>query len=167
MMVGMTEAGATEAGLDDQLGRIDRSFHRLGTAWKQAARAQAPAVHPELRPAAWMVFRTVIQSEPIAVADIIAETGMDKSVVSRQLKALREWELIEVERDEEDARVVVVRATEVGRERSRLVRAGIRERYRAALADWVPGEVATLAELLERLVPAVEDATRDGVRGGD
>lgn len=151
MMVTMSDPGT-----DDALTRVERSFHRLGAISKQAARAQASQAHPEMRPAGWIVFRVVSMREPVPVADIIAETGMDKSVVSRQLKALREWGLIEVGRDTDDARVVVVQTTELGRERVGVVRRVLRDRYRAAFAVWDESDVDTLADLLERLVPAID-----------
>ena len=151
MMVDMTEPA-----IEDALIRVERSFHRLGAISKQAARAQAAHAHPEMRPAGWIVFRVVSLLGPVPVADIIAETGMDKSVVSRQLKALREWGLIEVDRDPDDARVVVVRTSELGRERAQRVRGILRERYRAAFETWDESDVDTLAELLERLVPAID-----------
>ena len=151
MMVGMTEPA-----IDDALVRVERSFHRLGAISKQAARAQATHAHPEMRPAGWIVFRVVSMLEPVPVADIIAETCMDKSVVSRQLKALREGGLIDVDRDPEDARVVVVRTSELGRARADAVRGVLRSRYRTAFDEWDASDVQTLADLLERLVPAID-----------
>ena len=146
----------TSPAVEDALVRVERSFNRLGAISKQAARAQASQAHPEMRPAGWIVFRVVALQEPVPVADIIAETGMDKSVVSRQLKALREWGLVEVDRDPEDARVVVVRTSELGRERVGAVRRILRDRYRAAFEQWDEADVDSLADLLERLVPAID-----------
>ena len=151
MMVRMTEPA-----VEDALARVERSFHRLGAISKQAARAQASEAHPGGRPAGWIVFRVVAMLEPVPVADIIAETGMDKSVVSRQLRALREWGLIEVDRDPDDARVVVVRMSELGRERAPAARRILRDRYRTAFDTWDEADVDTLADLLDRLVPAID-----------
>jgi DNA-binding MarR family transcriptional regulator len=151
MMVSMTEPA-----VEDALARVERSFHKLGAISKQAARAQSSQAHPEMRPAGWIVFRVVSMLEPVPVADIIAETGMDKSVVSRQLKSLREWGLIEVGRHVDDARVVVVRTSELGRQRADAVRSVLRSRYRTAFESWDEHDVETLADLLERLVPAVD-----------
>ena len=151
MMVRMTEPA-----VEDALARVERSFHRLGAISKQAARARASQARPEMRPAGWIVFRVVAMLGPVPVADIIAETGMDKSVVSRQLRALREWGLIEVDRDPDDARVVVVRMSELGRERALAVRRILRDRYRTAFDTWDEADVDTLADLLDRLVPAID-----------
>ena len=151
MMVRMTEPA-----VEDALARVERSFHRLGAISKQAARAQASQAHPEMRPAGWIVFRVVAMLGPVPVADIISETGMDKSVESRQLRALREWGLIEVDRDPDDARVVVVRMSELGRERALAVRRILRDRYRTAFDTWDEADVDTLADLLDRLVPAID-----------
>jgi len=150
----------TDPVVEEAFARVERSFHKLGALAKHTARAQATIVHPELRSAGWMVFRTISHSGPVAVADIIAETGMDKSVVSRQLKSLREWGLVEVGRDAHDARVVVARLSPLGEERSAQVRERILERYRSALESWTGDDLATLADLLERLAPAVEAPLR-------
>lgn len=152
----MIDDDAAEAAL----ARVEASFHKLGSLAKRIAHAQALLVHPELRSAGWMVFRVVLHAGPVAVSEIIAETGMDKSVVSRQLKALREWGLIEVDRADDDARVVVVRLSPLGQERAVMLRTRMRDRYRLALADWTEDDISSLAVLLERLAPAIESPLR-------
>ncbi len=142
----------------DALGSVDtveRAFQRLGHLVKSQVRMLAASVHPELKPAGWAVMGFALRCEmngtPATVGDIVAATGMDKSVVSRQLHALKELGLVTQRRSAEDARVIIVEPTADARERFETVRAQQRAIYARALAGWSREDVAKLEELLTRL----------------
>lgn len=148
---------ASEPSRERDVARVETSLQRLGAMGRRAGRFQATRAHLGMQPAGLMVFRAVILGEPISVAGIIAETGADKSVVSRQLRDLRQWGLVQMQRSEEDARMMIVRATPVGRERAEEVRSALRRRFHDALREWNEDEIETLAEMLDRLVPALAE----------
>ncbi|MBO9577872.1 MAG: winged helix-turn-helix transcriptional regulator [Microbacteriaceae bacterium] len=137
---------------------LEVAFRRLTQLMKRSARDFASAVHPELRPAGWVVLGAVLRCgqdhQPVTVGDVIAETGMDKSVVSRQLRSLSDWGLVTLSRSDADARVVVVEVSPLAHERLRVVRARQRERYVQILGDWSPDDVQQLERLLHRVADA-------------
>ncbi|HWL01994.1 MAG TPA: MarR family winged helix-turn-helix transcriptional regulator [Microbacteriaceae bacterium] len=140
---------------------LEAAFRRVTQVVKRTVGSIATRVHPELRHAGWVVFTVVhrggVDGQPVTVGEIIAETGMDKSVVSRQLRALNDWGLVEMSRSAADARVVVVEPTQLARERFRAVRARQREFYGTILADWSEADVEKLEELLNRLADVITD----------
>lgn len=140
---------------------LEVAFRRVTQLVKHSIRSIAASVHPELRHAGWVVFVVVHRGGadglPVTVGEIIAETGMDKSVVSRQLRSLNDWGLVEMSRSAADARVVVVEPTALARERFQEVRARQRELYNAMLADWSKEDVGKLEELLNRLADVISD----------
>jgi len=140
---------------------LEAAFRRVTQVTKRSIGSMAASVHPELRHAGWIVVTVVHRGgqdgQPVTVGEIIAETGMDKSVVSRQLRSLNDWGLVEMTRSAADARVVVVEPTALARERFQAVRARQREFYSAILADWSEGDIAKLEELLNRLADVLTD----------
>jgi len=131
---------------------LERIFGRLSQIFKHRIQQTALEVHPDLRPAGLQVLRIVMRDDATTtVGDIVHETGMDKSVVSRQLRALKEWGLVTLTRSEDDGRVVVVRPTDFAVRRYEEVRERQRATYSTALADWSPSDLAKLEELLARL----------------
>jgi len=143
-------------GVERDIDALEAAFSQLGLIWKSSIRDFAAAMHPELRPAGWHVIRQVLRGdergEPLTVSEIIHATQMDKSVVSRQLRALKEWGLVELERSDADARVFVVKATDDSRRRFADVRAMQRRLYQRGVATWSPEDVAKFAELFTKFV---------------
>lgn len=139
------------------LEELEAAFATLGPLVKGRMAAVAAAIHPDLRPAGWNVLRLVLAScrdapdRPPTVSDIVAVTQMDKSVVSRQLRDLREWGLVRLERSREDARVVEVTATDAAIARHEEVRRAARRQYHELFGEWQEQDVAKLTELLGRL----------------
>jgi len=149
-------AGDSSRDVERDIDALEAAFSRLGLLWKANIRDFAAAMHPELRPAGWHVLRQVLRgddrAEPMTVSEIIHATQMDKSVVSRQLRALKEFGLVELERSEADARVFVVRCTDEARRRFAEVRAMQRRLYQRGVATWSPEDVARFAELFTKFV---------------
>ena len=158
-MPGPTHAAdaATNAAYD----AVEAAFRRVGMVAKRTFREFAAAVHPEMRPAGWAVLNTVLRADnegrQVTVGEVIAETGMDKSVVSRQLRSLQDWGLVRLSRAEKDARVVQVVGTELGHDRLRAVRAEQRERYESILRTWSTDDMRQLEVLLNRIADSFTD----------
>ncbi len=121
-----TEADTAAPELAEAIGALEAAFSRITHVVKRHIRDFATGIHPELRQAGWVVLGTVLRGSadghPVTAGDIVAECGMDKSVVSRQLRSLSDWGLVELSRSDADARVVVVTVTPLARERVREVR---------------------------------------------
>ncbi|OJX63859.1 MAG: hypothetical protein BGO95_06630 [Micrococcales bacterium 73-13] len=146
--------GADPVGNAD-LDALEAAFRRIAHVVKRGFREFATAMHPDLRQAGWAILTTVLRADNedrrATVGEIIAETGIDKSVVSRQLRALSDWGLVVLSRSEADARVVVVAGTPLAHERLRAVRAQQRERYAEILGSWSAADRRRLEELLNRV----------------
>lgn len=136
---------------------LEAAFATIGPMIKARMMAIAAAVHPDLRPAGWAVLRVVLNAaqsadgRPATVSDIVAETQMDKSVVSRQLRDLKEWGLVSLARSEADARVFEVTPTPEAVSRHAAMRRASRAQYRTVFGEWDEADVEKLTELLERL----------------
>ena len=154
-------ARATEHEATAAVEALEAAFTRLGLVLKRNVLQLAAGVHPEMRQAGWAVLGTVLRASrdgtPMTVGEIVTTTGMDKSVVSRQLRSLKDWGLVTMRRDDADARVVVVDPTDEARKRFEAVRARRREIYAELLLDWSTADVAQLERMLGRLADAVED----------
>lgn len=140
---------------------LETAFRRITQVLKRSAREFSTAVHPELRPAGWVVLSSIMrgaaEGRPVTVGEVIADTGMDKSVVSRQLRSLNDWGLVTMSRSEADARVVVVEGSPLAHERLGVVRRQQRLRYAQILGDWPTEDVARLGELLNRVADSFSD----------
>jgi DNA-binding MarR family transcriptional regulator len=77
------------------------------------------------------------------------------SRTSREVHALVESGYLELEPDESDGRVVVVRLTEDGAERWNAYHDAARSVLAARLADWSVEDVARFAELFERFLESL------------
>lgn len=148
--------------LDD----IEVAFARLAPLIKVRMSESATSFHPQLRSASFTVLRMALihavrtPTSCLAVSDIVAETQMDKSVVSRQLKDLKEWGLIELERSTSDARVYWVRPTKAALERYKALKRSTRSEYGALFESWEPEQVAQFGVLLTKMVEEVDSSPR-------
>lgn len=150
------------AALDD----IEVAFARLAPLIKVRMAESATSFHPQLRSASFTVLRMALihavrtPQACLAVSDIVAETQMDKSVVSRQLKDLKEWGLIELERSTADARVYWVRPTEAALERHKALKRSARIEYGELFEAWEPEQVAQFGALLTKMVEDLDSSPR-------
>ena len=113
-------------------------------SWARAnARTGAKALDPLVSMLCWR--------GAMRPSDLAAALYLDKSTVSRQIDAAARLGLVERGPHPDDARAVTVRLTPDGRERVEALRAARLERWRAALAEWAPGDIAELTRLLGQL----------------
>ncbi|WP_345750958.1 MarR family winged helix-turn-helix transcriptional regulator [Microbacterium rhizophilus] len=144
---------SAEASIDE----LEVAFASLGPLIKAWRNSVASSFHPDLRPGAWLVLRTVLPSAqgkaaaPVPVSEIIAETQLDKSVVSRQLRDLKEHGFVTLRRSDSDARVFLVEPTAEALERQAAMKRAARAGYRRVFREWDDADIATLTRLLGRL----------------
>ncbi|MFF2370833.1 MarR family winged helix-turn-helix transcriptional regulator [Agromyces sp. NPDC058110] len=147
----MTEAPrAADEAIADVEQQMSVLFSRARTIWKEAAQQ----VHPDLQPAAYKLLSTIVRLGTTN-AHVLAEMfEMDKSVVSRQLRMLEEFGLVETRPDERDGRVRVLAATPDAIERVDRVRSGNQQRLRDVLIEYPESELRNFAELIRRITEA-------------
>ncbi|WP_440102970.1 MarR family winged helix-turn-helix transcriptional regulator [Glutamicibacter mishrai] len=151
------------AALDD----IEAAFARLAPAVKGRMARNAKLFHPELRGAGFSVLRAVLLSavrrpdEDLTVSKLVAGCHMDKSVVSRQLKDLKQWDLIQLERSQQDARVYLVSPTPMAMQRFQEIKESTRADYEDLFATWEPKDISDLASFLLRFSEQIEERFRD------
>jgi len=141
---------------ESSIDALEGAFAAIGPLFKSRMLSVATAIHPELRPAGWNVLRPVLladrEGRPVlTVSEIVAQTHMDKSVVSRQLRDLKDWGLVTLARSEGDARVFEVTPTPEAIERYTAMKKASRAQYRAIFREWDQSDVDKLTELLGRL----------------
>ena len=121
-------------------------------SWARAnARTGAKALDPRLDVAAYPLVSMLCRRGAMRPTDLAAALYLDKSTVSRQIDAAARLGLVERSPHPDDARAVTVRLTPDARERLEALRAARLERWRAALAEWAPGDIDELTRLLGQL----------------
>ncbi|MBN9176642.1 MAG: MarR family transcriptional regulator [Microbacterium sp.] len=129
--------------LDASLGefqlRLSMIFGRARAQWKESA----ARVHPDLQPAGYKLLACIARSDRANAHQLAELFEMDKSVISRQVRALEDWGLIVSRPDDRDARQRVLTATPAAQ---------------AALADVRVEYAARLREVLAHLAPEELDA---------
>ncbi|WP_353829135.1 MarR family winged helix-turn-helix transcriptional regulator [Agromyces sp. SYSU T0242] len=125
-------------------------FNRIRTVWKQSAEQ----VHPDLQPAGYKLLSAIVRLGPTNAHVLAEHLDMDKSVVSRQVRALEEIGLVTSRPDERDGRLRLLAATAEAEERIRAVREANQSRLRAALRDHPADDLRRFAELLRVVAEA-------------
>ena len=110
-LVGADEVLTDSLDLDASLGefqvRLSMIFGRARAQWKESA----ARVHPDLQPAGYKLLSFIARSEQANAHQLADLFEMDKSVISRQVRALEEWGLVVSRPDDRDARQRVLTAT--------------------------------------------------------
>jgi DNA-binding MarR family transcriptional regulator len=119
---------------------------------RRTARAGAQALDPRLDVTAYPLVSTIGWRGAMRPSEIAAVLHLDKSTVSRQIAAAAKLGLVERVPDPDDLRAVTIRLTPAAQERMDALKAVRTERWRAALAEWAPGDIASLTRLLRQLV---------------
>jgi len=109
------------------------------------------ATHRRLDRAGYLLARTIDSNGPTSVNQLAQLLGLDGSTVTRQVTALADRGFVDRRRDPNDGRAIVVSLTGSGRREMKSVRVARMGRLAQSVAEWSPTDVATLADLLERL----------------
>lgn len=130
--------------------------------WHQRMRPTNPG-QPALERPAYFLLAKIDLAGPIRPSALAELVGLDLSTISRHLTALQRAGWIVRERDTEDRRAQLVRATPDGTRVFESNRQRWFDRVREILADWSDAELQTFAQLLARFVEAGEaDHHADG-----
>lgn len=135
------------ASVEEQLGTL---FRRARSLWKDAA----AAVHPDLQPVGYKVLSALVTAGAAQTGALCDGLSIDKSVMSRQVRTLEEFGLVEVRPDPADGRARILEATPAGVASITAVRSGNQALLNEQLREWSPEELRMFAELLGRLATA-------------
>jgi DNA-binding MarR family transcriptional regulator len=150
-MTSVTEASAPiDEAIADVEVQMSVLFSKARLVWKEAAQQ----VHPDLQPAGYKLLSAIVRLGTTNAHVLADMFEMDKSVVSRQLRVLEEFGLVETRPDERDGRVRVLVATDAAMDRVREVRDRNQRRLRDVLLDHPEDELRSFARLLRRIAEA-------------
>ncbi|MFD5226296.1 MarR family winged helix-turn-helix transcriptional regulator [Microbacterium sp. NPDC058342] len=133
--------------LADFQAHLNLIFARARTLWKDSA----ARIHPELQPSGYKLLAYIARSGDASAHRLAELFGMDKSVVSRQIRMLEEFGLLESRPDEHDGRLRVLSATPDARSMLAELRGENAERMRSVLAELTPEEVLAASKAFRLL----------------
>jgi DNA-binding MarR family transcriptional regulator len=140
---------------------------RIGAAWKELRRGAAMAALRDrlfgagvdaLEPGQFDTLEALTQRTAWRMSDLAEALRVDPSTATRAVQRLLRTGLAERQRYRGDGRVVLVAATDTGRHRYEAIARCRRDFMDSVLTGFDAGERRQLADFLERLVAAVDDA---------
>lgn len=140
-----------EQAMDDALadfqGHLNLIFARARTLWKESA----ARVHPDLQPSGYKLLAYVARTGEVNAHKLAELFDIDKSMVSRQIRMLEEFGLLESRPDERDGRLRTLTATPDAQRTLAMLRTENAERMRAVLAELTPDEVRAASKAFRLL----------------
>lgn len=140
-----------EPDLDRAVTRVEHELGRLIARIRVGLREAAVTVHPELQPLGYQVLTSIETGKATSAGAIIERLHTDKSAVSRQVRQLEQWGLVESVRDPQDRRARVLVATDLAKERIALARSRYEERIGERLRHWSADDLEHFADLLSQI----------------
>ncbi|MFE3545386.1 MarR family winged helix-turn-helix transcriptional regulator [Nocardia sp. NPDC059177] len=126
------------------------TIQRELTAFARRARGRAAELHPELSLVAYSILDLVLERGGCQATDLAEQFLLDKSTVSRQVRALEQLGYLERQVDPGNRRNHILQATPAGRTAARAAESRRRAAFTARFADWTDADVAALASYLIR-----------------
>jgi len=143
------ETLAAIAAVEEQLGRLVSHV-------RASVRDAAAAIDPALQPFGLKLLRLLARCGPLHAGAAAEALIVDKSVISRQVRALEDLKLLELQPDPADGRVRILALTPFGSEQLALARMKDKEMVHRRLGAWPNEDLNQLATLLARLTATVE-----------
>ena len=131
--------------------RVERAHARI-TA--QAARVLAR--DGALTPRQWWIIADMVAENPATATELAQIADLDKGLLSRNLKALREMGFVRMERDPTDQRQQLISLTEAGRAKHGELLPLMTARNQWLVHDISDEELETTFRVLEKLEKAAE-----------
>lgn len=130
--------------VEHELGRL---FARIRIGWREAA----TSVHPELQLLGYQVLTSIVSGRANTAGAIIERLQTDKSAVSRQVRQLEQWGLVDSIPDPDDRRARTLVATDLAKERVAAARARYEGRLSERLREWSSADLDHFVSLLDSL----------------
>lgn len=135
----------------DPISELEAELVDLWRRGRIQTRERARSIDPKLDPACYPLLVMLTRRDTVPMAELIAELGVEKSTLTRQIDAVVRLGLVERRPDPHDARARLVALTDFGRARVTEQRATAIAAWRERLSRWDPADVSLLAGLLRRL----------------
>ncbi|HEY6745350.1 MAG TPA: MarR family transcriptional regulator [Mycobacteriales bacterium] len=135
----------------DDVSALEEAISATWSWARAAARHSAHELDPRLDTTAYPLVSMIGWRGAMRPSELSAALHLDKSTVSRQIDAAARLGLLERVPDPDDARAVTVRLTPPALAKMEELKSARMERWRAALAEWAPGDIASLTRLLKQL----------------
>ncbi|RIJ51319.1 MarR family transcriptional regulator [Clavibacter lycopersici] len=133
------------------IAEVEEQMTALAGRIRATTREAAAAIHPELPPIGYKMLRVIRRCGSAHASAVADQLGVDRSVVSRQLRQLQELGLVEVGADAQDGRVRVLALTAAGRAGIEADDAQGGSRLIRGLGEWTRADLDTFAGYLARL----------------
>ncbi|MFF1837103.1 MarR family winged helix-turn-helix transcriptional regulator [Streptomyces sp. NPDC058231] len=131
---------------EESLNVIEREL----TAFARRSRAAAARVHPELPLVSYTLLAHIDDLQGCRATDLAAHYMLDKSTVSRQVRALEKLGLVERHPDPADHRIQVLHPTESGTRALASAQASRHAAFQERLAEWTADDLAQFSAHLVR-----------------
>ncbi|ALD11831.1 MarR family winged helix-turn-helix transcriptional regulator [Clavibacter capsici] len=145
------DAPGVADGIAAGIAEVEEQMTALAGRIRATTREAAAAIHPELPPIGYKMLRVIRRCGSAHASAVADQLGVDRSVVSRQLRQLQELGLVEVRTDAQDGRVRVVALTATGRAGVEADDAQGGSRLIRGLGHWSRADLAAFAGYLARL----------------
>lgn len=143
--------GASPGQVDDLVaefqGNLSLFFTRARSLWKESA----VKVHPELQPAGYKLLTYIARVGSANAHQLSCTFEMDKSAISRQVRMLEEFNLIESHPDDRDGRLRVLTATAHAQQLLATIRSDRDNRIRVAVGEFAPDELRVASKVFSHL----------------
>ncbi|QCQ90204.1 MarR family winged helix-turn-helix transcriptional regulator [Rhodococcus sp. SGAir0479] len=136
----------------DPVGELEAQLVDLWRRGRIQSRERARAIHPKLDPACYPLLAILTRdNDAVPMSALLAELGVEKSTLTRQIDAVVRLGLVERLPDPQDARARLVALTDAGRDQLSEQRAAAIADWHERLSRWDPADVRQLTTLLRRL----------------
>jgi DNA-binding MarR family transcriptional regulator len=135
----------------------ESAIHLLHRAGQCAGDVFAEEVSAGLTPRQFAVLAAVAGQEGLSQADLVAQTGIDRSTLADIIRRMLNKGLVSRQRTEADARAYAVRLTEAGRAMLREARPGVANADSRLLAVLPPEQRGEFLDCLSAIVQALGD----------
>jgi DNA-binding MarR family transcriptional regulator len=133
------------------IAEVEEQMTALAARIRATTREAAARIHPELPPIGYKMLRVIRRCGAAHASAVADQLGVDRSVVSRQLRQLQELGLVEVGADAQDGRVRVLALTPAGRAGIEADDAQGGSRLIRGLGEWTRDDLDAFAGYLARL----------------
>ncbi|WNM28164.1 MarR family transcriptional regulator [Demequina capsici] len=147
---------------DAAMVRLERAMADMQAAYRDVLREAAVRVHPELQTLGFKLLASISRRGPLCAGDAADAIHTDRAVVSRLTKELEKLGLLSITPHPEDRRSRVLTLTPEAEERLAPLRGNGRSLLAHSLDGWSIEDVATYAELSERIVSSYGTFFHDG-----
>jgi len=127
---------------------VERATSELYRATRSRVKEMARRFDPPLTPLGFVVLQSIWEEGPVRAGAVSAAIGLDKSILSRQIVALRDAGLVVCQPDPDDRRATLLVSSAAAREQIAKLSRRSRDEHHRALSSWTTEDLATFARLL-------------------